>query len=327
MTFEFVKFPSLENHYREGSVHRTRELGLEKVQYLVTEKVHGANFSFHVKVEDGRALEVKAGKRTGFIEEDESFYGCRPVIDKYAESVKSFAEALLIFMQIKDAVVSIYGELYGGNVQSGMPYAKEKDFIAFDATVNGQPIQKLYLISLLERHSIPLVPLIALTDSLTEALELNESFTSKLLCEDFNGPEHHKEAEGLVIEPVIPAFLPCGSRVYFKKKTKRFLEKGGNKVPKPQVTLNEELQEILTEALEYVNESRYSSVVSKVGEVSIKDIGRLSGLMTQDILIDMQKDGVRDHERYGTAAEASKFKKALQQAVTNFIRPILLGSN
>lgn len=327
MTLEFVKFPSLENHYREGTVHRARELGLENVQYLVTEKVHGANFSFHVKVEDGRALEVKAGKRTGFIEEDESFYGCRPVIDKYAKSVKSFAEALLIFMQIKDAVVSIYGELYGGNVQSGMPYTKEKDFIAFDATVNGQPIHKLYLISLLERHSIPLVPLIALTDSLTEALELNESFTSKLLCEDFNGPEHHKEAEGLVIEPVIPALLPCGSRVYFKKKTKRFLEKGGNKVQKPQVTLNEELQEILTEALEYINESRYSSVVSKVGEVSIKDIGKLSGLMTQDILIDMQKDGVRDHERYGTVAEASKFKKALQQAVTNFIRPILLGSN
>lgn len=326
MTFEFVKFPSLENHYREGSVHRARELGLEKVQYLVTEKVHGANFSFHVKVEDGRALEIKAGKRTGFIEEDESFYGCRPVIDKYTESVKSFAEALLIFMQIKDAVVSVYGELYGGNVQSGMPYAKEKDFIAFDATVNGQPINKLYLISLLERHSIPLVPLIALTDSLTEALELNESFTSKLLCEDFNGPEHHKEAEGLVIEPVIPAFLPCGGRVYFKKKTKRFLEKGGNKVPKPQVQLNEDLTEILATSLEYITENRYNAVVSKIGEVSIRDIGRVAGLMTQDILLDMQKDRVKDPDRYGTAAEVSRFMKTLQQSVTNFIRPILLGN-
>ena len=83
----------------------------------------------------------------------------------------------------------------------------------------------------------------------------------------------------------------------------------------------------MAEALEYINESRYNSVVSKIGEVSIKDIGKVAGLMPQDILVDMQKDGVRDHERYGTSTEASKFKKTLQQSVTNFVRPILLGKS
>jgi hypothetical protein len=49
------------------------ELGFDKEQYIVTEKVHGANFSFHVyRTEDG--IQIKCAKRTGYIEDGEKFF-------------------------------------------------------------------------------------------------------------------------------------------------------------------------------------------------------------------------------------------------------------
>ena len=131
MTLEFVKFPSLENHYRENVVHKARELGYENELYLITEKVHGANFSFHTKVTVGEPTEFKPAKRTDFIADDESFYGCRPVIAKYKDRVIALAEAIARGEKAPDCNIVIYGELYGGKVQNAMSYKKEQDFVAF----------------------------------------------------------------------------------------------------------------------------------------------------------------------------------------------------
>ena len=110
-----------------------------------------------------------------------------------------------------------------------------------------------------------------------------------------------------------------------KRKTKRFLEKGKNKIKKPEVVLNDLLSKILEQSLEYVNENRYNAVVSKDGDVNIKMIGKISGLMTQDIITDLIKDGVfEDLKDLGDASEVKKFKQTLQSEVINFIRPILL---
>ena len=85
------------------------------------------------------------------------------------------------------------------------------------------------------------------------------------------------------------------------------------------------LSEILEKSLEYVNENRYNAVVSKEGDVNIKMIGKVSGLMTQDIITDLIKDGIfEDLKDLGDVSEVRKFKQALQSEVTNFIRPILL---
>ena len=74
---------------------------------------------------------------------------------------------------------------------------------------------------------------------------------------------------------------------------------------------------MLTQAFEYITEPRYSAVTSKIGEVTIKDIGKVMGFMTKDILEDMEKDSL-------IIPENKKFMKLLQQEVQNFIRPILL---
>ena len=110
----------------------------------------------------------------------------------------------------------------------------EQDFAGFDISINGQPINKLTAFSAMFAQSIPTVPVVDFTDTLSEALGLNESFVTKRLREDFGIANQQSEAEGIVIEPINPRYLTTGERVYIKKKTKRFLEKGKNKIEKPK---------------------------------------------------------------------------------------------
>ena len=53
--------------------------------------------------------------------------------------------------------------------------------------------------------------------------------------------------------------------------------------------LPKELEGVLTQAFEYITEPRYSAVTSKIGEVTIKDIGKVMGFMTKDILEDFRR--------------------------------------
>ena len=158
-----------------------------------------------------------------------------------------------------------------------------------------------------------------------------DNFISKIREQGYENEEYivtenpQAEAEGVVIEPVTPRYLPSGERVYIKKKTKRFLEKGKNKIEKPKVSLNEALSKLLELALEYINENRFNAVVSKEGNVNIKMIGKLAELMTQDILVDIVKDGIIDDiNGVADANEVKKFKQTLQGEVIRLIRPLLL---
>ena len=310
---EFKKFPSLENTYQTKPIQIAEELGLDKQQYVVTEKVHGANFSFHISMDSNLNVDIKCAKRSGWIEDGEKFFNYKYVLEKYRNRLENTFDA----MSDDCEELVIFGELHGGNIQSGMCYKDDQDFIAFDMKIDGVPVDKLSMFNVLQTYEIPCVPLLGKFDTLQEALNFNESFDSLLMRDGFNGEEKHKEAEGVVIEPVTPSWFPNGSRVYFKKKTKRFLEKGGNKIKKEPETLPKELESVLLTSFEYINEPRFQAVCSKIGEVTIKDIGKVMGLMTQDILLDMQKDEI-------DIPENKKFMKLLQTEVQTFIRPILL---
>lgn len=320
----FTAFPSLENTYRQNLIGRVEQLGYHDEMWVVTEKIHGANFSFHL-CESSVALEgvglvpvvdIKCARRTDMLAEGEKFYNYRPVLDKYRAGLESLFTALQA--QANITTLAVYGELFGGNVASGMCYPLEQDFAAFDILADGQPLNKLVAFEYLKLHGINVVPVIGVYPNIHAALAVNPAFTSTLKRADFDGAEDHCEAEGVVIEPVTPRWYDAEKRIYFKQKTPRFLESGGNKVQKPKETLPPELEEVLLQSFGYITKPRFESVASKVGEVTIKDIGKLTGLMTQDILVDMQKDEVE-------IPDSKVFMKLLQGQVTSFLRPILLG--
>lgn len=327
MTKQFTKFPSLENTYRQKEIDKIVMMEI-KDQWVVTEKVHGANFSFWVyKDVDTKEIDIKCAKRSGWIEEGEKFFNYKSVLEKYRPILEKLRGDVL------DNFV-IYGELFGGNIQSGMCYSLEQDFVAFDMRwINedgslGLPLDKLTTLTLKDDYKIPVTPLIGVYDTFDEALAVEESFSSNLIREGFDGKEEHKETEGIVIEPNNAVYEPNGSRVYLKKKTKRFLEKGGkpNIKHKTPIVLQETVQLKLDQALMFLNNNRFDSVVSKIGEVSIKDIGKVMGLLTQDIVVDMEKDLEQSVDLwFETKGEKQLFMKNLQKVVQDFVKPILLS--
>ena len=116
---KFKKFNSLENSYRENFIHKIREQGYEDEEYIITEKLHGANYSFTVVIENGLLVSVNTAKRSGYINSDEKFYNHQPVYRKYVDKVSNLALCLLKDNNMS-GVVTVYGELYGGNVQGGV---------------------------------------------------------------------------------------------------------------------------------------------------------------------------------------------------------------
>lgn len=322
---EFIKFPSLENTYRQKEIDKIEMMGI-KGEWIVTEKVHGANFSFWVTKDDEGNVNIRCAKRTGWIEESEKFFNYKAVLDKYKDNLVNLRKSIL-----SDYV--LYGELFGGNIQSGMCYSEEQDFIAFDMCFLNEdgtkyPIEKKAVMTLEPDYNIPVVPLIGVYDTLQEALEVNESFDSLLMRDEFNGDDKHKEAEGIVIEPNTPTFEPNGSRIYLKKKTKRFLEKSGKPTIKhKQVSnLSPVVKEVLERSTPYICENRFNAVVSKIGEVTIKDIGKVMGLMTQDIIVDIEKDlDIVIDQMFENKPDKQSYMKNLQKHVQDFIKPILLS--
>lgn len=300
---EFRKFSSLENTYRTNLLEKIQYEGKDGGLWMATEKLHGANFSFWC---DG--TEVKIASRTQFV--DGTFYNCQAVINKYSQGV---LETFRTFYSEGDILV-IYGELFGGNVQKEVEYG-EKDFKGFDVTVNGTPLEKLKAFNIIRWAGISTVPVIG-TGTFAECLALSNTFKSTLTPE---GYEEDNTSEGLVIEPVEPNWFNNGSRIYFKNKTEGFSEK--KRKPKEHIVfeLSDEESELMNELLTYNTAQRVSNVISKIGQVTNKDFGKILGLTTQDLLEEFTKETEQDPKQIAED-NWKQFLKLLQAEVGKEVR-------
>jgi len=244
---------------------------------------------------------------------DGTFYNCQAVINKYSDKVLQLWKELAGY-EGPEFILVIYGELFGGNVQKEVEYG-EKDFRAFDVSVNGKVLDKgaaNQLVGVV--GGIPFAPILHV-GTFAECLAIENTFKSTLTPE---GYLEENNAEGLVIEPVIPTWFNNGSRVYFKNKTSSFNEKKAK--PKTEVfNLSEDESDLLNEPLSYNTQQRVSNVISKIGVVTNKDFGRILGLTTQDILEEFTKETDRDPK---TEAEDNwkQFLKLLQADVGKTVR-------
>ena len=86
---------------------------LLETKWVVTEKIHGANFSFHTNGES-----VRVARRRGFIRDDERFFDYRTgkFMKTHPDKVRKIYTLVTKILNEKDIEqVSIYGELFGGN--------------------------------------------------------------------------------------------------------------------------------------------------------------------------------------------------------------------
>lgn len=290
---EFKEYSSIENSYRQKTIQHAFEQ-FPKMQYVVQEKVHGANFSFWYNHESKTLL---CGKRSGFIPDGENFYNHTRVLTKYQDKLMELGQFL-------ESDFVLYGEIYGGkylhedvpkfdikSVQKEVQYCPDVDFIAFDMKYNDDFISPYWMNDTLDMFDIPRSPIL-MEGSLGDCLKYPNDFSSKIPQQLHNLPELESNiTEGTVIKSVIPKRMHNGSRLVFKNKNEKFNEKSSEK---KSPSLPREISELaashIVAVAPYIVENRLRNVLSKIGEVTNKDFGKINGHFAKDIIEDYRKE-------------------------------------
>ena len=345
---EFKKYNSIENSYRDKFVQKIYFEGKHEGYWCVTEKIHGANFSF---ITNG--TEVKVAKRTSFTDDD--FSGAKPVIEKLTPNIlKCFNEVKFSCESLEEDItqIHVYGELCGGSypheeveanpqatrVQKGVWYSPNNEFVAFDIYavaqnketeetrgfyVNYHIAEAIFIIT-----NIPYCePLFR--GSLKECMDYPNDLESAIYKLFKLPPIKDNIMEGVVIKPFDDTnrYLFDHSRVILKNKNEKFTEKSKEKnrsTPRSPAKFDPELKEIYEDLEKYITRNRFDNLVSKIGseEVSIRNFGKILGEFSQDALGDFNKDnnkfGHLDKKRQRTLTKIFNKDCAL------FLKPIIM---
>lgn len=335
----FVKYSSLTNHYEGKFINGVIMNGLTGGVWVAREKIHGANFS--LMTSDGE--KVIPAKRSGEILPTEQFYGCEPVVARYAPAIRKLWDVLTTAQQVSgiyDAplVIQVYGEFAGRGVQKDVDYG-EKDFYVFDIRVNGNFLPDNVVATYAVAVGLKMAPLLAY-GTFDEIRALPITFDSVVNLANsgaipaYNGVEPEFKnfmtlkdgegeniAEGFVMKPVQPAFMPNGERVAIKCKTTKFSEKKNKQANRfnAPAELSENDKVKLDVFTCYLTENRVKNVLSKIDSANLtaKDFGRIMGLTVQDALEEIERNYGPFIEQFENPTLA---KKTFTNEASNLIR-------
>lgn len=337
---EFKKYSSIENSFNREFMERIVAEMPTDLEYVVQEKVHGANTSFLCDGEN-----VKFAKRTSIQETEEMFYDYPQLLERYKDKVVALAKDVLSrYEDVRS--VNVFGEMFGGTyphkdvqpnrklslIQKGVCYTPEHEFYGFDIYVinddGGRYLPVDEVNELFDKHGFFYAKTL-FKGTLGECLKYPNAFQSKI-AEWLGFPAIEDNiCEGIVIRPVVPMYLRNGSRVLIKSKNKRFAEKKSvkkrNKLFAEPVPYGEALKALIPEVEAYVTEQRLANVVSHIGEVHVpKDFGKIMGLFSKDVLEDFLKEHGGE---YGCLekSEQKLLNKELNKLSTELVKKVYMG--
>jgi Rnl2 family RNA ligase len=336
-----IKYASIENTYRQQFLDLIEEEGKDSGEWVVTEKVHGGQFSIYY---DGS--EIQASTRTAFLTDDMDFFNWRKVLADNRDKVVKLYE--LIGKKYKNtSMIIVYGELFGGSyphpdvpkvktakrLQKGVHYHPDNLFYAFDIRVDARYLNVDECGELFEQVDIFYAKPI-FRGSLEECLKHPNQFPSKISQWLGLPPIEDNVAEGIVIKPVEPGFLDIGERLILKSKNEKFEErKAKKKRPKKQkeeVTLSQTGERLLQELEALVTENRLQNVLSKRGEmpypVPPNYFGDIMKEFSLDILEEFNKDFGQEYDNLDNK-EQKKITKTMNQSAAKLVKKILFSSS
>lgn len=300
---KFIKYDKMDGSWQEKSVAYLRLKGFDAkdIEWSVTEKVHGSNFSIWF---DG--IEFKYAKRSGFIKKGTNFYNHIRIVPSILPKIRKIWDSL---EGISELVV--YGELFGGTyphpevetvnnakkIQKGLFYSPDNHFYAFDIMIDGQYVSVDEFEMLCKKVAL-LHAKTLFKGSFDQCLKYPNDFLTKI-PELFNLPEITGNiCEGVVLKTVKPMFYDDGGRLILKNKNRKWLEIQQKTPPKKQPNLSKEGQEILETINLYITENRLNNVLSKFGEFSKRDFGKVLNEFKNDVYEDYEKEnGVIDRSK------------------------------
>lgn len=327
----FKKYSSLENHYNSKFIEKLYSLGLTGGEWVAREKIHGTNFSLIIERD-----KVTCAKRTGPILPAEDFYGYEIVLKKYDKAIKGVQEVMDSISTSVPVTYQVFGEFAGGGIQKGVDYG-EKDFYVFDIIINTESGDTYYMSDyemqdFCNTFGFKMAPmlgrgtfdaLIMIPNDLDSVLAAYNVTASEDLVEANNcvfdaNVIGDNTAEGYVLKPCFPKWLPNGARVAIKCKNSKFSEKKKSDKPiKAKVELSEADNKLVGILACYVTLNRVNNVISKIGEIGPKDFGKVMGLIVQDILEETSREGITLTQ----ADNPSLIKKELVKMVQDVLRP------
>ena len=217
---------------------------LASAEWVVTEKIHGANVCFIVTGED-----IACAKRKALLGEGDEFYGFRQVRERLRERLLELGSIAAGELPGTESV-AIYGELFGGGyphpdvapepdvqpIQTGVYYSPRIEFCAFDIAVDFSAEAKrerLWLdfnvfSDMCERadlfSSVPLA-IGSQADALNYRVGFDSTIPGRLGLPALNGPN---QAEGIVARPSKNVFIETKrglARPLIKRKIPGFAER------------------------------------------------------------------------------------------------------
>lgn len=224
----FRKYSALDHLDTAGllRVHLTE--GLSNVDWVVTEKVHGANFSFHL---DAAGAITGCAKRTAILRESDIFFrGWQDMRDRYA--VTMHAVGVLV-----GSPCVVFGELFGGGgsgsirVQKGITYTPLLEFYLFDIW---DPVNETFLDwsrveEICTAVCFPFHAEALASGTLEEVMNFDVNiFATRLNRTD----DQQAVAEGVIIRPTQEIRSPNKKRFLFKKKPSQWSVNKDRKYPK-----------------------------------------------------------------------------------------------
>jgi Rnl2 family RNA ligase len=309
---DFKKYNSIENSYQIDFLNEIQEQGYINQDYVVQEKVHGANLCF---ITNG--IDIISAKRTELISDDENFYNSKKVLKKYESKIFQLFK-LISDKFIDVSQVTLFGELFGGVyphtdvekvstavfIQKGVYYCPDNDFYAFDILVNKEQYLDTDTINSLFETVGFLYARTLFRGSLNDCLQYPNNFQSQI-SKWIGLPDLAQNiCEGVVIRPIQPCFFRNGSRVLIKNKNEKWIE-NNNYIDKDILklllnqneTLSDDAQILCEEITKYITINRLQNVISKIGIVTQKDFGKILGFFCKDTLEDFLKTYKNEYEQ------------------------------
>lgn len=328
---KFTKYSEIENTYRNDEIERIRSHGFDapSIKWGVTEKVDGSNLSFWVSPDY-----IRVAKRSQFLSPGEIFYNHNVILEKYQTDFYNIYQIIRAQYGQYFPYIIIYGEIFGGSynhpdvskdntarkVQNRIQYCPWNDYYVFDIAFPDSNTDKIVFLTTDEfnfacANTNLLYAKTLFSGTFDECLSFNKEFITTI-PKILNLPEiENNYAEGVVIKPDIPLSFRNGRRVILKNKIDKFSEI--TKTKKEKKPLLPEVSEYIEYIKDYITESRYISVVSKIGEVSFDNFGEIIKNYSEDVL----NEFIKDYPDFETLDK--DIKKQITKEMNKIISPLI----
>ena len=316
---EFIKFPSLENHYQTKAINYWLQYNptLSSEKFIITEKMDGANFCIVIP----REGEVYFQSRNNALAGDASFFDFQSALERDMDKIMKIKSELNSSDLVNE--VRIYGELFGNGVQRRVDYGTGRYFLPFEVVLDGEILPPKSGLDFMESFDMVQwwVPILGYADSLEQAMEFNvEEVPTKHQGTTENG---FKFIEGVVIAPYENVFHnTSGSRFLIKKKAHCFGDISGQKTKdkKPEVPLSESGTKLINIWVNMFSDNRLEDLFSKMGRIEEhKQIGEYLKAFSADVKGDFLKNHL-DEFKYLPDTEKGKILKSAQSRAVAMIK-------